>query len=367
MSKSGRAATAAYDKDSKKSVAISTEERKLPEVVVLSMNLHGFIEIPLPDIDQVTKLRQIPDKIGMLRALYTQLVPTGMTLVQMRATALGVSNYLSPEDVQSQNEIITATMLKYPAIDKGIEQNVAVCEKFANDVATKLKQHMYDEYELNVSLPAQRKRISTIIAEHVEESRISKLKNPDEIDSTPEEAAFFHQLITPYSYRVKVYTENQLYTDKQFVRDSEYLHQLDSAFTGELECRILNMKGSPDILRIISPDFRADRGTLVQDRHIIHLSTILNYLNLRGVKKVIFLDSTCSVIGNKYTYGTLGSEYPRRMNIYDDPDFAKLFLADDVPNFPGGNKKHKSKKIKRSRRIHKRRAVSTKYLKRKFN
>ena len=353
MSKSSRAAAAVDDKDSIKPISMSSDERKLPEVVVLSMNLHGFIEIPLPEKDQVSKLRQTPDKLDMLRALYTQPVPIGMTLIQMRATALGVSNYLSPEDVEAQNNLITKTLMKYPTIESGVEKKVEVCEQFAKDVSGKLKQHMFDEYELNSTVPAQRKKIAEIISEHKEEARLRMLKDPDEKDETPEETAFFHQLISPYSYRVKVYRENEVYTDKQFVRDSEHLHQLDSVLTGELECRIMNMRGSPDILRILSPDFRADRGSLVQDRHMIHLSTILNYLNSRGVKKVIFLDSTCSVIGNKYTYGTLGSEYPRQMNIYDDPDFARLFLADTVPNFPGGNKKIKSKKIRRSRRYKK--------------
>jgi hypothetical protein len=353
MSKSSRAAAAVDDKDSIKSISRSSEERKLPEVVVLSMNLHGFIEIPLPAIDQVSKLRQIPDKIDMLRALYVQPVPPGMTLIQMRATALGVSNYLSPEDVEAQNNLITKTLMKYPTIVNGIEQDVEVCERFAKDISGKLKQHMLDEYEINGTGPAQRKKIATIIEEKKEDARKRMLKDPKEKDETPEEAAFFHQLISPYSYRVKVYRESQLYTDKQFVRDSEHLHQLDSVLTGELECRIMNVRGSPDVLRILSPDFRADKGALVQDRHMIHLSTILNYLHSMGVKKVIFLDSTCSVIGNKYTYGTLGSEYPRQMNIYDDPDFARLFLADTVPNFPGGNKKNKSKKIRRSRRYKK--------------
>jgi hypothetical protein len=298
----------------------------------------------------------------MLRAVYTQPVPPGMTFIQMRATALGVSNYLSPDNVEAQNNLITTTLLKYPTIDTGVEKNIEVCERFAKDVSKKLKQHMFDEYELNATGPAQRKKIESIIAEHREEARMRMLKDPKEKDETPEEAAFFHQLISDYSYRVKVYRENELYTDKQFVRDSEHLHQLDSIYTGELECRILNMRGSPDILRLISPDFRADKGTLVQDRHMVHLSTILNYLHSKGVKKVIFLDSTCSVIGNKYTYGTLGSDYPRQMNIYDDPDYARLFLADNVPNFPGGNKKNKSKKIRRSRRIHKgKRIVSAKY------
>jgi hypothetical protein len=363
MSKSSRAATAAVeDKDSIKTISISSEERKLPNVVVLSMNLHGFIEIPLPEIDQVSKLRHTPDKLDMLRALYIQPVPIGMTLIQMRATALGVSNYLSPDDVEAQNNLITETLMQYPTIDHGVEQNVEVCENFAKDVSQKLKQQMFDEYELNATGPAQRKKIESIIAEHREEARKRMLKDPKEKDETPEEAAFFHQLISPYSYRVKVYRENELYTDKQFLRDSEHLHQLDSVYTGELECRILNMRGSPDILRILSPDFRADRGALVQDRHVVHLSTILNYLHSKGVTKVIFLDSTCSVIGNKYTYGTLGSEYPRQMNIYDDPVYAQLFLADNVPNFPGGHTKNKSKKIKRSRRIHRgKRIVSAKY------
>ena len=114
MSKYSRAAVAVDDKDSIKSISLSSEERKIPEVVVLSMNLHGFIEIPLPEIDQVSKLRQTPDKLDMLRALYTQPVPTGMTLIQMRATALGVSNYLSPEDVEAQNSLIIETLMQYP-------------------------------------------------------------------------------------------------------------------------------------------------------------------------------------------------------------------------------------------------------------
>ena len=367
MSKYSRAAVAVDDKDSIKSISLSSEERKIPEVVVLSMNLHGFIEIPLPEIDQVSKLRQTPDKLDMLRALYTQPVPTGMTLIQMRATALGVSNYLSPEDVEAQNSLIIETLMQYPKIATGSEQTVEACERFAKDVSKKLKQHMFDEYELNASLPAQQTKIASIIAEHREAARLRMLKDPKEKDETPEESAFFHQLISDYSYGVKVYRENEVYTDKQFVRDSEHLHQLDSVLTGELECRIMNMRGSPDILRILSPDFRADRGALVQDRHMVHLSTILNYLHSRGVKKVIFLDSTCSVIGNKYTYGTLGSDYPRQMNIYDDPDYARLFLADNVPNFPGGNKKNKSRKIRRSRRIHKgKKIVSTKINRNKY-
>lgn len=309
----------------------------LPNAVVLSMNMHGFVEIPKEVKDMIKKLGTIPTT-GEMRTAYTAQVPDNMTIIQMRATALGVSNYLSAPRVEQQNAIIINTLSKYPNIENGTEKDIHKCIAFAKEVAANIKASMLKRYDLVIPFPEQQAKILDLYR-----------KEPKE------RIAFLQQLISPYSYRVKLYNTGDTYTDKLFTRDSEEMRHIDSDFTGDLECRIMNLRGLPDVLGYISPLFQPTRSTGIEDRHTISMSSIVQFLKHNGVQTVIFLDSTCSNVGFKLS--SLGVHFPRKMNIYDDPNIASLFLANEVPNFPGGTRKKKTslKKQNKKRKSNKRR------------
>jgi hypothetical protein len=323
-------------------IDVLSQTVQLPKVVVLSMNMHGFIEIPKEVKGMIIKLGTIPTT-GEMRTAYTAQVPNDMTIIQMRATALGVSNYLSATRVEQQNAIIINTLSKYPNVENGTEKDINKCLAFANEVAANIKASMLKRYDLVLPFPEQQAKILDLYREEPKE-RI----------------AFLQQLISPFSYRVKLYNTGDTYTDKLFTRDSEEMRHIDSDFTGDLECRIMNLRGLPDVLGYISPLYQPTRSTGIEDRHTISMSRIVQFLRHNGVQTVIFLDSTCSNVGFKLA--SLGVEFPRNMNIYDDPNIASLFLADEVPNFPGGSRKQKKSSIKKQnkkRKSNKRRRHSS--------
>ena len=66
----------------------------LPEVIVLSMNMHGIIEVPgFPDLERMKTLKTGASIVDLLTPINVDRIPENMTLIKMNATALGVPNY----------------------------------------------------------------------------------------------------------------------------------------------------------------------------------------------------------------------------------------------------------------------------------
>jgi hypothetical protein len=316
----------------------------LPEVIVLSINLHGIIEIPgFPNLERLKSLKSETSIIDLLVPIHIDRIPEEMTLIKMNATALGVPNYQRVDEAIKYNKIILDILEKYPSIKAGIERDISICEMFVREAAA----HIKEEY------------IKDHITHSDDTSRVSKSCLHKYFDGHQEDLhireAFIQQLLSPYSYRTKLYRSGDRYTDKAFTRETKDTRDFDKKFSKDLECSILNKYGQKDLIGLLSPHLKLTDESQLEDTHYLHLSNIIHVLKHYGVKTILLFDLTCSVLADKNTRHYLGNEYPSAQNIYTIEDLERRLLTDNPVNFPGGRFRRKmSKKKIKNRKISKR-------------
>lgn len=322
----------------------------LPEVIVLSMNMHGIIEIPgFPELDRITTLKTKTPLSDLLVPINVDRIPEEMTLIKMNATALGVPNYQRVDEPVKYNQIIMDLLESYPDIKAGTEKNILVCEKFVREVASLIKEAYIKDH----------------ITHNLETSRVSKACLKKYFDGHQEDLhirkAFIQQLLSPYSYTTKVYRSGDLYTDKAFTRETKDTRMFNQKFSKDLECSILNKKGQKDLIGLLSPHLKLNDESQVEDDHYLHLSNIIHVLKHYGVKTILLFDLTCSVLADKNTRHYIGNQYPLAQNIYTLEDLESRLLTENPQNFPGGGLKRKVSK-KKQKKIIKNRKVSKHFL-----
>lgn len=307
----------------------------LPEVIVLSMNMHGIIEIPgFPNLDRMKTLKSGDSIVDLLKPIFTGQIPQDMTLIKMNATALGVPNYQRVDEPVKYNQIIMDTLDKYPRIKAGTEKDISICEKFVREVAALIKEAYIKDH----------------ITHSDDTSRVSKSCLQKYFDGHQEDLhireAFIHQLLSPYSYTTKVYRSGDVYTDKAFTRETKDSRTFENKFSKDLECSILNKYGQKDLIGLLSPHLKLTDESQLEDQHYLHLSNIIHVLKLYGVKTILLFDLTCSVLADKNTRHYLGDEYPLKQNIYTIEDLERRLLTENPEHFPGGRKISKKKNMK---------------------
>lgn len=328
--------------------SVIKKDIRLPEVIVLSMNLHGIIEIEMPDLSTTSKLREPIILSDILIPKYIGQIPPDITLIKMNAVSLGVSNFLSPLEIRQEIDMIIREISKskYVNIEKGTEKNIEICKSFVDAVATNMKHQIFR----NVTGHAEttlltRENIETYI-------RLPKGILPPDAE---QRRAYFEQLLTEFSYNTKIYRPGDLYTDKTYTRECVLAKRFNVEDAGELQCKVINMRGQMDIIDFLFPDLKVSQGTLLKDDHTIYLSSIINGLKAYGVKIIIFFDATCSVLGRLSTGAQLGRDYPENKNIYTIGDLRHRLLQTNPQNFPGGNRRKRvSKKQNYKKRYSKR-------------
>jgi hypothetical protein len=312
---------------------------KLPDVIVLTMNFHGIIEMEMPDLITASKLREPIRLSDILIPKHIGTIPAGITLVKMNAVALGVSNFLSPPEIRQEIDMIITELSnpKFENIANGTEKNVEVCKNFSEVVAQNMKQQIFRNITGNVDTTRlTRDNIETYI----------RLPKGDLPSNAEQRYAYFDQLMTDFSYTTKIYRPGDLYTDKTFTRECLKAKQFDAQVSGDLQCKVINMRGQMDIIDFLFPDLKVSQGSLIVDDHTLYLSSIIDGLKAYGVKIIIFFDSTCSVLGNLNSGIHLGRDYPANQNIYTIEDLKHHLLTTNPKNFPGGSFKKMSKKQK---------------------
>jgi len=319
-----------------------TKSLSLPEVIVLSMNMHGVIEVPgFPDLARLSTLKSRPPFSELLIPINYNRVPEEMTLIKMSATAIGVPNYQKVEEAVLYNQIIMDTLEKYPLIKAGTEKDISNCHKFVRETSAIIK----DEY------------IKYHITHSDEVSRVSKSDQQKYLDGHQEDIhireAFIQQLLSPYSYKTKIYNSGDIYTDKAFTRETKDSRLFENKFTKDLECSILNKYGQKDLIGLLSPHLKLTDEALVEDDHYLHLSNIINVLKHYGVKTILFFDFTCSVLVDQNTFYMFGHHYPAQQNIYTIEDLGSHLLTDNPRHYPGGGLKRNISKKKLSKRYKK--------------
>jgi hypothetical protein len=265
----------------------------------------------------------------------------------MNAVALGVSNFLSPLEIRQEIDMIIRELSKpkYINIEKGMEKNIDVCKSFVNAVAINMKHQIFR----NVTGHAE----TTVLTRDNIETYIRLPKGVLTPDAE-QRRAYFDQLMTEFSYNTKIYRQGDFYTDKAYTRECVLAKRFNAEDAGELQCKVINMRGQMDIIDFLFPDLKVSQGTLLKDDHTIYLSSIVNGLKSYGVKIIIFFDATCSVLGKLSTGDQLGRDYPENKNIYTIGDLRQHLLQTNPKNFPGGGRKKISKKTCNKKRYSKR-------------
>lgn len=314
---------------------VAKQHISLPEVIVLSMNMHGIIEIPgFPELERMSSLKRKRPISDLLHPIYVERIPKEMTLIKMNATALGVPNYQRMEEAIKYNQLIMDVLEKYPRIKAGTERDISICEQFVREVAGLIKDE-YIKYHL------------THCSDATPSDACLKTYFDGRQEDLPIRQAFIQQLLSPFSYTTKVYHSGDRFTNKAYTRETQHMRAFEKKFSKDLECTILNKYGQKDLLGLLSPQLKVVDAAQLEDEHYLHLSNIIHALKLYGVKTILLFDLTCSVLADKNTFYYLGNDYPRLQNIYTIEDLESRLLTQNPENFPGGSR------FKRRKRSHK--------------
>uniref|UniRef100_A0A6C0JEP1 Uncharacterized protein n=1 Tax=viral metagenome TaxID=1070528 RepID=A0A6C0JEP1_9ZZZZ len=236
-------------------------------VAILAITTHGDIQVRIDNRDGIAKPLLIQIRHDM-EVVGLQVVPTS------------VPNLLPSKNIGAFVKIINEDTVTFNA-DTPVEEMTAMVE------------HSKDRI---IPIDDQPKEI-------VEEVR----KRNVNYTSDAEVMRYFYH--TDLLYNVKNYKliPSHINYNKEFLRENNHLNQntKSSAFF-DWKINLLNgidRSGnsiSVDLMDILTPNVTALRGANTRDEFsVTTLHDILELLYSRGVKKVIIMDFTCSVIRNK--------------------------------------------------------------------
>lgn len=207
---------------------------EFPKTLLLGVSTHGMI----PTIDD--------DRPKLMR------VPKGMKITKIGVATPGVCNIT----FERQIELLFSKLAK--------------------------------QYENDRDLFSMVNTIDYVQHSPVKELASSQLKSENKGDE--DFITFLRHLDRPIS--LNTYTSGQELVDKIYARSGE--EGESSPFDFKLS--MLNVKGKPDLFHFMSTG-RTIAPTRSDETDIsIHLSTLIDYLRSAGVKEVILLDFSCSVI-----------------------------------------------------------------------
>ena len=215
-------------------------------------------------------------------------IPHGMTIVALNAVKPGVPNMLPPKNVAPFVKIVREATYDF---------NDATKKKEMIEMVKKIRQEIFE-------LDDQPDEIA---------KEVNK-KNTAYTDD--EETMAYHHSSDEFLYRIRTYTSGIL-SNKEFLREDKLLYkknyegqpvQLQSS-NWKLNLLNTNVNTDEDLMDTLNPNV-----SKIRQRHeregftITRLENIIGELNKRGVKKIIIIDLTCSVIRKKLAGVTARTE-----------------------------------------------------------
>lgn len=258
---------------------------RFPETVVLSITTHGSI----PTCDTGVRMMTVPE---------------GMTITRVNAIPLGVANMASESDSDNMSNLIRKV--------------------YADTTFT-------DDEKLGIVM-TQMNRQQGMIRKAVEKAE----KNPVQMSKD-----FIRRSSDPVQARVHKAGEEMI--DKEFVRGT--YEGYESAY--DFKINILNVPGSPDLLRMIATGrtIAPTRQMQYRENALINLYMIAVYLKNQGVKNIVLFDFSCAVMDS----GTDRDVRAKRRRLGNE-------------GFNGGKKKTKRRQPKKTKtRKANKKAVSWSY------
>jgi hypothetical protein len=237
------------------------------ETAVLVFTTHGDVQVSSsknPDLtEEVEKYR----------------IPEGMEIVSLNAVKPGVPNMLPPKNVKPFIRIVRNATEDF---------NDETEKKQMKEMVKQIKQQIFE-------LDDQPGEVAT---------EVNK-KNTNYTND--EETMAYHRTSHEFLYSIRTYT-NGIITNKEFLREDKLLYKED--YDGEhlklessnwkLNLLNTNVKTDEDLMDTLNPNAGKTRVSHEREGYTItRLRNVIDMLYSRGIKKVIIIDLTCSVIRKK--------------------------------------------------------------------
>jgi hypothetical protein len=228
-----------------------------PETVVLSITLHGRMSV----------------ENG---AVTTFTVPQGMRIIKVSAVTPGVCNVTTESEIEKANasirKVFGSPQLRYEEIEPKLASLVQSLKTLESDTTATIRSQLKTQKD---------------------EDMINMLRYTDK------------------GFRVVQYESGKPIINKEFGRsDGEGLESVD-----DYKITALNVEGQPDLHSIIVSERSGatmTRGsTKSEGEFLLRLSTIVTFLQERGVKNIILFDFSCS----EMTEGTERDIRNKRLNL----------------------------------------------------
>jgi len=237
------------------------------KTAVLVFTTHGDVQV------RSSKNPELTEEVEKYR------IPEGMEIVSLNAVKPGVPNMLPPKNVKPFIRIVRTTTEDF---------NDETEKKDMKEMVKQIKQQIFE-------LDDQPGEVST---------EVNK-KNTNYTDD--EETMAYHRTSHEFLYSIRTYS-NRFMSNKEFLREDKLLYKED--YDGEnvklessnwkLNLLNTNVKTDEDLMDTLNPNAGKTRAAHERSGYTItRLGNVIDELNRRGIKKVIIIDLTCSVIRKK--------------------------------------------------------------------
>jgi hypothetical protein len=301
-----------------------------PKTVIITVTTHG--RIPL-------------DKKGQ-PAMFT--LPLGMTLTKISSVVPGVCNIMSSDDSDFYNEMLIQWLKKR----EEEPSSAAFAQKVVGFLRKEDKENIMKEVEKNVrqkkrelELEKERQKMASPLTTPFEDEyeEYSEDEDDEGVDMKSDiqlDEAYLNAFDKNYPVSVFENMRKKSRTapapkkviNKQYIRE-ESTEQFESPW--DFKISVLNVVGYPDLMRLMAG--RTHYGTSA-----ISLEEIVNMLYEKGVRNIILVDFSCSVLQHE-------------TDVVSDPDERTIRIMRREllkMGLHGGRKFRRSRRRKSSKRKH---------------
>jgi len=295
-----------------------------PKTVIITVTTHG--RIPL-------------DKKGQ-PAMFT--LPSGMTLTKISSVVPGVCNIMSSDDSDFYNEILIQwlrTREEEPGSAAFAQKVVGFLRKEDKENIMKEVERGVREKKRQLEMEKERQKMASPVTMISDEDEEESDEDDEERDIRLDEA-YLNAFDKNYPVSVFENTRKKSRTtplpkrviNKQYIRE-ESTEQFESPW--DFKISVLNVVGYPDLMRLMVG--RTHYGTSA-----ISLEEIVRMLYEKGVRNIILVDFSCSVLEHE-------------TDVISDPDERTIRIMRREllkMGMHGGKKPRRSRRRKSSKRKH---------------
>jgi len=237
------------------------------ETAVLVFTTHGDIQV------KNSRNPELTEEVEKYR------IPEGMEIVSLNAVKPGVPNILPPKNVAPFIRIVR---------DKTAGFNDVTNKKEMKEMVKEIKKEIFELDDQPGEIAAE----------------VNK-KNTNYTDD--EETMAYHHSSDAFLYGIRTYTGG-IISNKEFLREDYLLYKKNyegetaelKSYNWKLNLLKTNITTNEDLMDTLNPNAGKTRVAHMRKGYTItRLGNVIEELNKRGIKKVIIIDLTCSVIRKK--------------------------------------------------------------------